>query len=267
MQLPRFAIAPLLALSLTGAHAMDFERRSLQLGASGSVQAIALEGAVREGDAKRFEQFLAELDGASETPVLWLTLNSDGGSVREALGIARLIRRHGFITHVPAESRCVSACIFLYSAGLVRVPALTPPNTAFRANIGIHRAFFSRDFLAGLSLSQAQELTRLMNQSLERAFREFDIPPHLYQSALMTASSQVHWLSESETRSLGTYPPWFDEYLLARCRPQRSSDAGVTGGERSLSSRDKSACAMRLLQDHRKQLRGAPPSAPPAAAD
>jgi hypothetical protein len=261
----RLALALLMLVGWLGAHAMDFERRSLQLGASGSVQAIALEGAVREGDAKRFEQFLSELDGASETPVLWLTLNSDGGSVREALGIARLIRRHGFITHVPAESRCVSACIFLYSAGLVRVPALTPPNSAFRSNIGIHRAFFSRDFLASLSLSQAQELTRLMNQSLERAFREFDIPPHLYQSALMTASSQVHWLSEAETRSLGTYPAWFDEYLLAKCRPVRPAESASASSDRSLTSRDKSACAMRLLQDHRKQQKGVPMAAPPAA--
>ena len=258
----RFVLGLLLVLGSIGAKAMDFERRSLQLSASGSVQSIALNGAVREGDAKRFEQFLGELDGAGGAPVLWLSLNSDGGSVREALGIARLIRRHGFITHVPAQSRCISACIFLYSAGLVRVPALTPPNSAFQSNIGIHRAFFSRDFLASLSLSQAQELTRLMNQSLERAFREFDIPSHLYQSALMTASSQVHWLSESETRSLGTYPPWFDEYLLAKCRPGQEPSAA---SERSLTSRDKSACAMHLLQDHRKQQKGVPMAAPPTA--
>ena len=134
----------------------------------------------------------------------------------------------------------------------------------FKPNIGIHRAFLSRDFLARLSLSQAQELTRAMYQSLERAFREFDIPPAIYQNALMTSSSQVRWLTEAETRSLGTYPAWFDEYLLARCDrlqvPEVTRDA-------TASTREKSACAMRVIQDHRRQVRPAPPTAQPPAAD
>ena len=76
------------------------------------------------------------------------------------------------------------------------------------------------------------------------------------------ANFVLHWLSESETRSLGTYPPWFDEYLLAKCRPAQEPSATSA---RSLTSRDKSACAMHLLQDHRKQQKGVPMAAPPAA--
>jgi hypothetical protein len=75
----------------------------------------------------------------------------------------------------------------------------------------------------------------------------------------------VHWLSEAETRSLGTYPAWFDEYLLAKCRPVRPAESASASSDRSLTSRDKSACAMRLLQDHRKQQKGVPMAAPPAA--
>ena len=86
----------------------------------------------------------------------------------------------------------------------------------------------------------------------------------IYQNALMTSSSQVRWLSEAETRSLGTYPAWFDEYLLARCdrlqAPEVARDATAT-------TREKSACAMRVIQDHRRQARPAPPTAPPPATD
>ena len=253
----------LLLLVVLPARAMEFTLKPLNLGAAGQVEALHLEGAVKEGDGQRLQQFLASLHPSAEQTTIWLSLNSEGGSVRETLTMARLIRSRGFIAHVPTESRCISACLFLYAAGLVRVPGLTAANSPFKPNIGIHRAFISRDFLARLSLSQAQDLTRAMYQSLERAFREFDIPPAIYQNALMTSSSQVRWLTEAETRSLGTYPAWFDEYLLARCerlqRPEISSDATAV-------SREKSACAMRLIQEHRRQP-SAPVTAPPAAAD
>lgn len=243
---------------------MSFELKSLALGSSGAVQAVFMDGVVQEGDSQKFQQFLAGLDPGMEQATIWLVLNSEGGSVRETLNMARQIRSRGFITHVPAESRCISACLFLYAAGLVRVPGVTAANSPFKPNIGIHRAFLSRDFLARLSLSQAQDLTRAMYQSLERAFREFDIPPAIYQNALMTSSSQVRWLSEAETRSLGTYPAWFDEYLLARCERLTTPDLAR---DTSALNREKSACAMRVIQDHRRQVRPPPPTAPPPATD
>lgn len=264
MNLRRIIVTAWLLAAPAWAAAMTAEIKTLPLGSSATVQAVFLEGVVQEGDGQKFQQFLAGLDPATEQSTIWIALNSEGGSVRETLNIARQIRSRGFITHVPAESRCISACLFLYAAGLVRVPGLTPANSPFKPNIGIHRAFLSRDFLARLSLSQAQELTRAMYQSLERAFREFDIPPAIYQNALMTSSSQVRWLTEAETRSLGTYPAWFDEYLLARCDrlqvPEVARDA-------TASTREKSACAMRVIQDHRRQVRPAPPTAQPPAAD
>jgi hypothetical protein len=244
--------------------ALGLELKSLPLGTSASVQAVFMEGVLQDGDGQKFQQFLANLEPATEQSTLWIALNSEGGSVREALNIARQIRNRGFITHVPADSRCISACLFLYAAGLIRVPGLTPPNTPFKPNIGIHRAFISRDFLARLSLSQAQDLTRAMYQSLERAFREFDIPPAIYQNALMTSSSQVRWLTEAETRSLGTYPAWFDEYLLARCDQLQTAEVAR---DTTARTREKSACAMRVIQAHRRQVSAAAPTAPPPAAD
>jgi len=264
MNLRRIIAAAWLLAAPAWAAAVTLELKTLPLGSSASVQAIFIEGAVQEGDGQKFQQFLAGLDSVTEQTTIWIALNSEGGSVRETLNIARQIRSRGFITHVPAESRCISACLFLYAAGLVRVPGLTAANSPFKPNIGIHRAFLSREFLARLSLSQAQDLTRAMYQSLERAFREFDIPPAIYQNALMTSSSQVRWLTEAETRSLGTYPAWFDEYLLARCdrlqAPEVARDATAT-------TREKSACAMRVIQDHRRQPRPTPPTAPLPAAD
>ena len=141
-ELMRWLIAVLLVCPwlLPAASAMSFELKTLPLGSSGAVQAVFLEGAVQEGDAQKFQQFLAGLDPSVEQSTLWLALNSEGGSLRETLTIARHIRNRGFITHVPAESRCISACIFLYAAGLVRVPGLTAPNTPFKpASLQSHR--------------------------------------------------------------------------------------------------------------------------------
>jgi len=253
------ACTPALLLAAAASPAADFAIKPLDLGPAGQVQALHIEGVVQEGDGQKFQQFLASLPPAQEQALLWLALHSEGGSLRESLAIARQVRSRGFVTHVPADSRCLSACLFLYAAGLVRVPGLTAGG--FKPNVGIHRAFLQREFLASLTLVQAQELTRSIYTALERAFREFDIPPALAQSAMNTASSQVHWLGEAELRTLGTYPPWFEEYLLARCERLQGEQAprdavGLT--------REKSACAMRLLQEHRRLSR---PTAAPAAGD
>lgn len=248
-------------LAAAASQAAQFAVKPLGLGAAGQVQALHIEGVAQDGDGQKLRQFLAALPPAQEQALLWVALNSEGGSLREALAMARQLRSRGFVTHVPAESRCISACLFLYAAGLVRVPALT--GEAFKPHIGVHRAFLQREFLAGLTLAQAQELTRSLQAALERAFREFDIPAAIAQSAMGTASSQVYWLSEAETRSLGTYPAWFEEYLLARCerlqRPEISADATAL-------TREKSACALRLIQEHRRQSPG-PLTVPPAAGD
>lgn len=264
MHQARLWIYFLLLLALP-TQAMEFSLKPLSLGASGQVQALHLEGVIQEGDGQRLTKFLEAMPADPAKPVLWLALNSEGGSVREALVMARQLRNWGFVAHTPAQSKCISACILLYASGLVRVANVSRDGTPFTPNIGVHRAFISREFLAKLSLSQAQALTRQMYVSLERAFQEFDIPAAIFQSAMTTSSSQVRWLSEAETRSLGTYPAWFDEYLLARC--ERLQEPGMAADMTQLT-REKSGCAMRLIQAHRRQVQAATAlKAEPAVAD
>ncbi len=86
--------------------------------------AALLEGAI---DFDTYEAMKATL--ASGTPTAVLILNSDGGHVAAARGIARLVREAGLDTHV--TDTCASACTLVLAAGHLRTK--TP-----QARIGFH---------------------------------------------------------------------------------------------------------------------------------
>jgi len=73
---------------------------------------LVLTGPIRWGDNVAF--FAAVNSGRNIKTVV---LNSDGGTVDEAIDIGRTIREHHLDTTVPASSICVSACVLVWAAG------------------------------------------------------------------------------------------------------------------------------------------------------
>ena len=235
----------------TSAHAVQIDVKPLKLHTGVELSALHLSGTMVEGDGDNLDAFLRQSKGFDANQTLWLTLDVDGGSVREALRMARSLRQWGFVSHVPASAKCLSACIFLYAAGLLRIPGLDDKQ-AIVSNIGIHRAFISPKYLATLSLSEAEKMTQSIHQSIERSFAAFDLPVALYQLAMQTPSHAMHWLSAAEIASITTYPVWFDEYIFAQC------EALVTMEANKLSAayaQQKSSCAARLIQAHRQKIK------------
>jgi len=232
------------------AQALQIDVKPLKLHTGVEVSALHLSGMMVEGDGESLEVFLRQ-PKAFSNDTLWLTLDVEGGSVREALRMARSLRQWGFVSHVPASAKCLSACIFLYAAGLVRIPGLDDKQ-AIVSNFGIHRAFISPKYLATLSLSEAEKMTQSIHQSIERSFAAFDLPVALYQLAMQTPSHAMHWLSAADIASITTYPVWFDEYIFAQC------EALVTMEANKLSAayaQQKSSCAARLIQAHRQKIK------------
>ena len=234
----------------TCAHAVQIEVKPLKLHTGVEVSALHLSGTMVEGDGENLEALLRQ-PKLFPANTLWLTLDVEGGSVREALRMARILRQWGFVSHVPAQAKCLSACIFLYAAGLLRIPALDDKQ-AIVTNIGIHRAFISPKYLATLTLGDAEKMTKSIHQTIERSFAEFDLPMALYQVALQTPSNDMHWLSAAEINSIGTYPAWFDEYVLAQCEALTSLEAKP---QSPAYAQQKSSCAARLIQTHRQKIK------------
>jgi len=101
-------------------------------GASGAIKTVVISGEIVSGDA---EQFLS-VTGSTKNALI--ILSSPGGNVIESLQIGRLIRFRGFVTAVPNDTLCVSACALIWLAG-------SPRFGEDRATIGFHAAYVYRN--------------------------------------------------------------------------------------------------------------------------
>ena len=114
---------------------------------------VRVEGPILPGDAERLATLVLPLRREDALTRLWLyiTINSEGGSVSEALKIGRFLRRHNASVQFRKGDQCLSSCVFILMAGVVRVTHLAD------AVVGVHRPFL-------LAADQGQDF--------ERAYRE-----------------------------------------------------------------------------------------------
>lgn len=101
-------------------------------GADKPTSAMVISGQIFPGDAAKFEQLVRPINSA------FIILSSPGGEVLESLAIGRLIRSKQFITAVPNDTLCVSACALIWLAGATR---FGEP----RSTIGFHAAYVYRN--------------------------------------------------------------------------------------------------------------------------
>lgn len=99
---------------------------------SGTLQTVVISGEIVPGDTEKF----LKVTGATKSALI--ILSSPGGSVIESLQIGRLIRSKGFVTAVPNDTLCVSACALIWLAG-------SPRFGEDRATIGFHAAYVYRN--------------------------------------------------------------------------------------------------------------------------
>ena len=114
------AIAP---LGATSAAAAEFTRRPQ---ANGS-DVITISGEIHAGDHWKFIEITRDIKQAS------VILNSNGGRIRQAIHIGRLIRDRNYETRVHNGAICNSACTLIWLSGAFR--HLDP-----RARLGFHSA-------------------------------------------------------------------------------------------------------------------------------
>lgn len=89
---------------------------------------IQINGVIRSGDE---DQFLKLIDNSNVAIVI---LNSEGGSVKAAIEIGRMIRLRNFATVVLPNTLCASACALTWLAG-------TPRYLDTYSRLGFHAAY------------------------------------------------------------------------------------------------------------------------------
>ena len=147
--------------------------------------AARLSGAIAEGDARRFADWLA----AEETPPVTLWLQSPGGSVTEALAIGRRIRADGLATGVDAGDVCLSACPYILAAGVLRT--VDPAGM-----VGVHQHYFGEStvlpaFLAVRDIQRGQS-------EVVGYLAGMGVDLRLMQPALATPPDEIYILTPQE---------------------------------------------------------------------
>lgn len=111
---------------------------------------LYLQGDIEQGDRKKIESRLAELDKrqfpkqcAQARGTIVLHLDSDGGSFAEALQILDLLVAQYIETKVDANEKCFSACAIVFFAGNDAADAQHVPNRKMdlTAQVGLHAPF------------------------------------------------------------------------------------------------------------------------------
>jgi hypothetical protein len=78
---------------------------------------VVMSGPVKPGDGVKFEEFMRQADAANARTFV---LNSNGGSIGNAMIIARYIRRNSGTTVADGKTVCESACTVIFAAGTRR---------------------------------------------------------------------------------------------------------------------------------------------------
>ncbi|KIN63395.1 hypothetical protein Z946_2266 [Sulfitobacter noctilucicola] len=143
---------------------------------------IAIAGKIDFRTPLAFENTLAEVPNASV-----LILDSPGGGVHSALSIASRVRRLGLTTVILNDSQCLSACAFIFLAGMERLAW---------GDLGVHQISASEG--EGNLVGGQFALADIMD-----ALDEYDTPSELVGMMLRTPPEDMYTLSSEEKQQFG----------------------------------------------------------------
>lgn len=193
-------VAALASLAFHGrADAADITAIKLD---DGSV-ALLLTGDVKPGDGAKFRSEASKYhDG-------YVLLESDGGSLAEALDIGETIRLKGYGTAVVNDSKCNSACALIWLAG-------SPRALARSGRVGFHAAYTD-------SSGTAQE-SGVANAMVGRYLTLLNLPERAIVFATSSPPSHLAWLTASNYEQSGIDVKviddiYFDKPAVASAKP------------------------------------------------
>ena len=151
---------------------------------------LAASGSIDRGAAARFE---AELAQRGEY-VRLVSLDSPGGSLDDAMAMARLIRDKDLATEVRDGALCASSCPLVLAGGASR-------RVAEKAAVGVHQfyAVTSRDMAPEQAMADAQITTARITRHLV----DMGVDPALWLHALDTPPRKLYYLSPEELSAYG----------------------------------------------------------------
>lgn len=155
---------------------------SFELLAGGVLMA---EGSIDVGAADRLA---AEIEARGEY-VDTVHLNSPGGSLDDAMAMARLVREAGYSTVVPEGALCASSCPLFLAGGVSR-------RVADDAAIGLHQFYAIAN--APSEPAQAMADAQATTARISRHLSDMGVDPAMWLHALDTPPQSLYYLSSEE---------------------------------------------------------------------
>lgn len=149
-----------------------------------------LEGQIAAGDAPRL---IAQIERA-EPPVTEMILQSQGGSVTDALQLGRHLRAAGIDLRVLPGEVCYSACPYLLAGAVAR-------DIAPSASIGVHQHYFGENTLLPAFIA-VEDIQRGQGEVMGY-LDEMGIDPLVMRHALATPAAEIYILLPEELRRYG----------------------------------------------------------------
>jgi len=153
-----------------------------KLGSKGQASAVGL---IKPGTAKAFERFLAK----HKSKVKRITLHSPGGSVPDALDMAREIRQRKLTTFVPNDGYCASSCPLVFAGGVKRIAGK-------KAWIGVHRVYTIKSAIG--TLQEGMAAAQQISARCQNFLIEMEVSPRVWIHAMTTPRERLYVFTPKE---------------------------------------------------------------------
>ncbi len=195
-------IVATLSCFISSVPAMAAEVRVLS-SENGKPNIVILSGDLVLGDQKKFISQTLSLDAAI------VVFESNGGNLIAGIEIGKAIRLKDFVTYVPADTVCASACAFAWLGGTKRLLSRS-------ARIGFHAAFINERGVARESG---------MGNALAGAYlNQLGLPSRAISYITSAAPSDMTWLTITDAGNVGIDASIFDPQSAQKSQPSTSVD-------------------------------------------
>jgi hypothetical protein len=155
--------------------------------------AIAVSGEINTGDFSKFINALKQLTdkyGREECTkgLTYVSVNSEGGSVDEAIRIGEEIRKNNLGVMINKEDRCYSSCVFILAGATDKIPL---------GRVGIHRPYISK-IKEGNQYADVRKSRDSASQKIRLYLSSVDVPESLLDEMLSYSPEHMKILSSDE---------------------------------------------------------------------
>lgn len=197
----------LITLYLLSFTAVAVELKYIDLPESAGKKYILLSGKIEEGDTVKLVNLIAENPESfllSDT----IMLSSPGGSVEEALKLAKIIESSGLVAIVGPSDTCASACFLLFVSAQQRI------------NLGkilVHRPYIPTESFSPDSHAKYLSLTERALLETRQYLLMKAIPSTLIDKMMSLPSSNAYQLTTQDSLDIGIMNPVVEEQAIRAC--------------------------------------------------